>query len=764
MADDKNDQPFGGQIPGAANGKDVLYGWLVGRAAADLGLAQAIAASEAQRAEQIRRLEEALMGQMRELQNSQTAPASAANNIEVDRLKDRVEQFSERQNFLEAQQLTSGQLEAQLASKIRELEAHIAQPPTAVADHEVNDLRVEIAGLAERVAQAESTAHRAPPIDNRLVQEQIGRAVREQTAALQSQLLAQLQQQTATVGEFATLADSWQNKLDQLQQEIDGKAALMAGLAERVSQVELVAARQPAPGEQPLGQAQIVALVREQTEALAGQLFAQRQNQTSVAAEFTALENSLQTKLDGLQREIEDKATLLAELSERVGHAEAPAREPAPADNSLAEKQIAAAVRAQTEALKTQLFEQLHRQTAVDSEFKALQSALQNRLDGVQQEVREKAALLRLRDTELGDLRGQLAGLAQRLDQVAAIPSPEAQAAEREAERAQWQRDFDERLTVRLRELGDEIRGKLQGVTSVKVDQEQFRGETLALTARVAQLEQAKQNLTAGAATEAREAYQATLALRGEIAGLKSALLEQQRTQPDDSAIRNAEEMLRGQILEVRQQLAQNQRGSQERESQFSQLRGDIQTLMQRQAQAETLAQQTHALVTQETAQLRGGLKADLVSIEAQLNERRGRDAALQGMEETLHQRMRELHSQLAQGMLAQDQRDSEFREIKSQLQMLAQQVSQASAAAPALPPLGSFTPSLQTAGLRPVSVPASLDSAPNLLQPATVPGNGHGAEPPKLVAIDLHDRLSAEIERKRAELREKSGRWKVHK
>ena len=73
MADEKNDQQFGGQMIGPANGKDVLYGWLVGRAAADLGLAQAIAASEAQRVEQIRRLEEALLGQMRELQNSQAA-------------------------------------------------------------------------------------------------------------------------------------------------------------------------------------------------------------------------------------------------------------------------------------------------------------------------------------------------------------------------------------------------------------------------------------------------------------------------------------------------------------------------------------------------------------------------------------------------------------------------------------------------------------------------------------------------------------------
>ena len=49
----------------------------------------------------------------------------------------------------------------------------------------------------------------------------------------------------------------------------------------------------------------------------------------------------------------------------------------------------------------------------------------------------------------------------------------------------------------------------------------------------------------------------------------------------------------------------------------------------------------------------------------------------------------------------------------------------------------------------------------PNLLQPV-VPGNGHAPDQSKISAIDLHDRLSAEIERKRAELREKSGRWKV--
>ena len=602
MGDEKNDQPFGGQIPGAANGKDVLYGWLVGRAAADLGLAQAIAASEAQRAEQIRRLEEALLGQMRELQNSQTAPGSPTDSAEVERLKDQVQQFSDRQNFLEAQQLTSGQLEAQLAAKLRELETQIDQPASTLVSQEVSAIRAQMAELAERVARAEASSIRQ-----------------------------------------------------------------------------------------------------------------------------SGAEDSRQMR-----------------------------------------EQIATAVREQSEALKAQLFEQLQPQTAVTAEFKALESGLQSKLDSLQQEMREKAALLRLRDSELSDVRLQLAALAQRLDQAALTPPPEANNAEREAERASWQRDFDERLTIRLRELGDEIRGKLQGVTSAKVDHELFRGETLALTARIAQLEQANQTLTTGAATEAREAYQATVALRSEMAGLKSALLEQQQGQPNDIMMRNVEEMLRGQIQEVRQQIAQNQRGGQDWESQFIELRGDIHTLVQRQAQAENLIKQTHALVTQETAQIRGGLKAELVSIEAQLNERRVRDAALQSMEDTLNMRMRELHSQLAQGMLAFDQRDGEIRELKTQVQILAQRVSQNSMVPPVIPlsrpeptavPLGGLTPSLQAVELKPTAV--SQDSTANLLQPAA-PGNDQSAEPAKVVAMDLHERLSAEIERKRAELREKSGRWKV--
>ena len=53
-------------------GNELLYGWLVGRAAADLGLAQALASSDAHYGERIKRMEESLVTQIQELKNNQS--------------------------------------------------------------------------------------------------------------------------------------------------------------------------------------------------------------------------------------------------------------------------------------------------------------------------------------------------------------------------------------------------------------------------------------------------------------------------------------------------------------------------------------------------------------------------------------------------------------------------------------------------------------------------------------------------------------------
>ena len=49
--DQKTANPFGPREDPVAKGKDVLVGWLVGKAGVDFGVAQALAASDAQAAE-----------------------------------------------------------------------------------------------------------------------------------------------------------------------------------------------------------------------------------------------------------------------------------------------------------------------------------------------------------------------------------------------------------------------------------------------------------------------------------------------------------------------------------------------------------------------------------------------------------------------------------------------------------------------------------------------------------------------------------------
>jgi len=81
--------------------------------------------------------------------------------------------------------------------------------------------------------------------------------------------------------------------------------------------------------------------------------------------------------------------------------------------------------------------------------------------------------------------------------------------------------------------------------------------------------------------------------------------------------------------------------------------------------------------------------------------------------------------------------------------------------AASSAPPLSGAGVGSQPANLQPVASEGSSDSLPTLFQPVTA-GNRPTSDQTKISVIDLHDRLSADIERKRAELREKSGRWKV--
>src|SRR5438874_2811709 len=101
VTDSENEKASSSDTNNLGASKDVLFGWLVGRAAADLGLAQALAASEAQHADKFKQLEASLLAQIQELQNSPNAPFGAADQSdELEQLKATMQSIFERMGGL----------------------------------------------------------------------------------------------------------------------------------------------------------------------------------------------------------------------------------------------------------------------------------------------------------------------------------------------------------------------------------------------------------------------------------------------------------------------------------------------------------------------------------------------------------------------------------------------------------------------------------------------------------------------------------------
>src|SRR2546426_1207449 len=196
VTDSENEKASSSDTNNLGAGKDVLFGWLVGRAAADLGLAQALAASEAQRAEQFKRLEDTLLAQIRQLQQQLTSgPNFDAQVPELNELKAHMQSFAERLNgvesvsqqatqmrelvksemarlhsqlgdresLLETQRSRFDKLEATIGAKIGELEQMIGTKSKNfdTARDELERIRRELGAITNRITQAELATQQA---------------------------------------------------------------------------------------------------------------------------------------------------------------------------------------------------------------------------------------------------------------------------------------------------------------------------------------------------------------------------------------------------------------------------------------------------------------------------------------------------------------------------------------------------------------------------------------------------------------------------
>ena len=634
LFDESNDQPLGSQGSNPGGGTDVLYGWLVGRAAADLGLAQALAANESQRKEQIKRLEDNLLGQMRELHLSQTSNRGAAvNPAEVDALKAEIERVRERQQQFAMDQVNAEQLADAISIKLHEFEEQIQKQSHDSASGALGDLKLDLNLLADRVARAEFSTQQAQ-------------------ASIERQPVEELVQR------------SMQNELAKL------KAALLDELAN-----------------------------------------------SRPAENFTYVdEEKLQSKIDELRGEIRRSANSGNELTELAG------RYLRIEQTTL---QAAADLKAEISALKTRLDSPPTQPQPDESAVKRVEAALCEQIAALQEQLRAALGAVEHRDGEVGVLTQQLTMLSAN---VAALSSRAEDAAARQLDQSAWVEKIETLISAHLRDGENRLSIKLAQLEKADGGLGQVQLELNALLNRVAQMELTQQP-------------------------------------PATQWVQEIEASLGGKIEELREYLASERQDRHGRDALLNGLRGEMQVVVQRLVQAEVNAQQSHALMVNEAAQaaqLREQMMAELSALQDQVSQQNDRDSIIEGLGAELRGWVAELQNQVSQKLATLDGRGAEIAELKNQVQHLAQlnaQKSVATAAVASRPP-SPIGANVGLGGLKPQAdaVPALTPMSSISESGSVASGQQTPASEPKDESKQLQQRLSADIERARAELRKRVG------
>ncbi len=251
---------------------------------------------------------------------------------------------------------------------------------------------------------------------------------------------------------------------------------------------------------------------------------------------------------------------------------------------------------------------------------------------------------------------------------------------------------------------------------------------------------------------------------RADLAVLK-AELSRDDVNSAQALIHDVEENFGAKIRVLESELTGELQRSQSRDGLLNEIRSEIQRLAQRWVQTETSAQQTHGLIANElaqAAQLRDGMVGELTALQSQLIDRRQRDQRIEKLGEDLNARLFDVQAQLSQNMAMLVNRDAEIAALKIQVEQLTQMAT-AKSTVQLVAPNRLHTAIGATVGLGglkpqpevlPALKPASTEQEPgNLLQSYDTDPTGAKEEKKQ-----LQQRISADIEQVRSELRKRAG------
>jgi chromosome segregation ATPase len=515
--------------PGNAGAsKDVLFGWLVGRAAADLGLAQALAASEAQHADKFKQLEASLLAQIQELQNSPNAPFGAAHqNDELEQLKAAMQSIFERMGGLEslAQQFT--------------------QAPELLK-HEVARLQ---AGLGERQSLVETQYSRFEKVASDLV---------ARVEQLENQEPAKPEGLDRAISEIVDLKLALQSLTDHIARVDLATQTIQTHTVSEIERTEKFASE----------------FIKEESSALKAEVFQRLRDYAPTDAIVQRLDEQGQKRADELRDGIEQNTSSLARLAADQGALRSDLQR---FSERLETMPMALAVDFATE--RDRLNHEVDDRVAV---------RLREFADAIRQEVSAVEELKVDRghvDTEINSLADRMAHIEGAIEQATTGVRLELSSIKTELSQQQSQlqpaaallQNVEETLRTKIAAIQDYLAHEQQSFRTRDLQQREFETQLQRLAQRLRETESTVQQTHALMINETAQAAQQREGLMTELITL--------RTQLGDAPARYAvmdrfEENLQAKFRDLQNQLAQNAATVDRRDSELRDLKAQVQSLI----------------------------------------------------------------------------------------------------------------------------------------------------------------------------------------
>ncbi len=558
-----------------------------------------------------------------------------------------------------------------------------------------------------------------------------------ETARIHEQYQSQLAKLTAEIDEKETILVDLRTKLDEiggpgqnrlqvLQTQLREQQSLLDRRSDEIERTE---------SELASLRAQIVQLEFSQNQKDAAAQEAQRTRDRLEAdlvrlrteLENTSLNLEEQRRLSGqreesLRRELHELTTRWTEQQERSNAKESQLREAGEKITTLSERvhdleqdrteayaraareseQIRATFEGRLADLQAVLEQKDQSLGETQSAFSESERRFQAEIGELRNQLADKQQRLNSRDGELGELRAQMAGLEERAQQFATANEQSiaiAQDSERVrreleseiaglrfelaskeqalADRQAALTELEEVLRSRTEELQRQHEQTRQRFDLKELEIQNLRSETTSLSARIAELETALETGQASIhkADEIRGTFETQLAeLRATLAEKEIALAEQEQS----FAI--VQTRLTGELKDLQDRLAAKDADLNTHTSELQQAQADITTLIEQKAKLELLQTQTERLLSAQADQIRQQVRAELATLENNLQEKDERLRATQQRiaqsEEYFDAKVSGLQLQLAEKQLLVEARQSEIDNLKLHISQLSEQMS----------------------------------------------------------------------------------------